>query len=67
MEGMIFRTSTCSTTPNIRIIPPCASLIQHDDLDREFDYQSGAEKALDRAASSGWTVVSIKNDWATVF
>jgi hypothetical protein len=42
-------------------------LIQHDDPDREFDYQSGAETAMDRAATSGWTVVSIKNDWATVF
>ena len=47
--------------------PTLRLLIQHDDPDREFDYQSGAEKAMDRAATSGWTVVSIKNDWATVF
>jgi phosphoserine phosphatase len=42
-------------------------LILHDDAEREFDYTSGAEQALERAGSSGWTVVSVKNDWATVF
>ncbi len=31
------------------------------------DPVSGAERANDRARSSGWTVVSIKHDWATVF
>jgi hypothetical protein len=34
---------------------------------REFAYTSGAEQALERAGQSGWTIVSIKNDWATVF
>ena len=42
-------------------------LVLHDDADREFDYTAGAEQALEQAASDGWTVVSIKNDWATVF
>jgi phosphoserine phosphatase len=42
-------------------------LVLHDDPDREFDYLSGAEKALDQARARGWTVVSIKNDWAEVF
>jgi phosphoserine phosphatase len=42
-------------------------LVLHDDADREFNYVVGAERALDHAASSGWTVVSIKNDWAKVF
>ena len=42
-------------------------LVLHDDADREFEYTSGAEQALERADSSGWTTVSIKNDWATVF
>jgi hypothetical protein len=40
--------------------------ILHDDQ-REFDYTSGAEQALKWAANSGWTIVSMKNDWATVF
>jgi phosphoserine phosphatase len=42
-------------------------LVLHDDPEREFDYTVGAETALERAKSSGWTVVSIKRDWAKVF
>ena len=42
-------------------------LVLHDDADREFDYTAGAERALEHADTYGWTVVSIKNDWATVF
>ena len=42
-------------------------LVLHDDAEREFDYTSGAEQALDRAGTNGWTIVSIKDDWATVF
>lgn len=47
--------------------PSLRLLILHDDGQREFDYTSGAEQALERAASSGWTIVSMKNDWATIF
>ncbi|MEA2179921.1 MAG: hypothetical protein QOG77_3218 [Solirubrobacteraceae bacterium] len=47
--------------------PSLRLLILHDDDDREFDYTSGAEQALAQAASDGWTVVSVKDDWATVF
>ena len=42
-------------------------LVLHDDAEREFAYTAGAERALDRADQSGWTVVSIKDDWDTVF
>lgn len=44
-----------------------ALLVDHDDAEREFAYTSGAEKALERAVAGGWTVVSVKNDWTTVF
>ncbi len=47
--------------------PSLRLLILHDDGQREFAYTSGAEQALERAASSGWTIVSMKNDWATIF
>ena len=47
--------------------PTLRLMVLHDDQEREFDYVSGAERALDRAAEGGWTVVSIKNDWHTVF
>src|SRR4051812_43297926 len=42
-------------------------LVLHDDGEREFDYSKGAEQALARADSQGWTVASVKEDWATVF
>jgi phosphoglycolate phosphatase-like HAD superfamily hydrolase len=42
-------------------------LILHDDDQREFDYTSGAEQALETADKSGLTVISMKNDWATIF
>jgi phosphoserine phosphatase len=42
-------------------------LVLHDDADREFAYTAGAEQALDRAESNGWTVVSMRRDWTTVF
>jgi phosphoglycolate phosphatase-like HAD superfamily hydrolase len=44
-----------------------ALLVSHDDEEREFSYAKGAEKSLDKAEELGWTVVSIKNDWKTVF
>jgi phosphoglycolate phosphatase-like HAD superfamily hydrolase len=47
--------------------PSLCMLVRHDDADREFDYVAGAEKALDEAKAKGWTVVSIRNDWTTVF
>jgi hypothetical protein len=42
-------------------------LVLHDDADREFDYEAGAEKALGQAAKDDWTIVSMRKDWATVF
>jgi len=48
----------------------CASfamLIHHDDPEREFAYDEGAEYALAEAAERGWTVASMKNDFETVF
>ena len=47
--------------PSLRLV------LLHDDPEREFDYTAGAEHALDIAAHQNWTVVSIKNDWNTVF
>ena len=47
--------------------PSLRLLILHDDDEREFAYTTGAEQALHRAATEAWTVVSVKDDWATVF
>jgi hypothetical protein len=41
--------------------------VLHDDPAREFAYTAGAKEALKQADREGWTVVSLKNDWATVF
>ncbi|PRC42964.1 acid phosphatase [Mycobacterium sp. ITM-2017-0098] len=42
-------------------------LVLHDDAEREFAYTAGAERALEHAGEFGWQVVSMKNDWSTVF
>ena len=47
--------------------PSLRLLVLHDDAEREFAYTSGAEKALAEADKRGWTVVSMKNDFTTVF
>jgi phosphoglycolate phosphatase-like HAD superfamily hydrolase len=50
-----------------RDAPTLRLLVRHDDGEREFAYTAGAEQALKQADDDGWTVVSMKNDWATVF
>ena len=47
--------------------PSLRLLVLHDDPEREFDYTAGAEQALQEARGNGWTVVSVRDDWATVF
>jgi hypothetical protein len=47
--------------------PALRLLLLHDDAEREFDYIAGAEDALKRAEDKGWTVISVKDDWSTVF
>jgi phosphoserine phosphatase len=42
-------------------------LIHHDDAEREFAYNTGAEQALTNAKKQGWTVVSMHNDFKVVF
>ena len=44
-----------------------ALLVDHDDEEREFVYRTGAESAFTTAEARGWTVVSMKHDWITVF
>jgi hypothetical protein len=42
-------------------------LLHHDDAEREYAYDGGAEKALQMAAESNWQVISMKNDFIQVF
>jgi hypothetical protein len=53
--------------------PTLALLVDHDDPEREYGYESVAAtfettgSFLDTAVAHGWTVASMRNDWATVF
>jgi len=47
--------------------PALRLLVLHDDDEREFAYTEGAEDVLARARADDWTVVSMKDDWGTIF
>jgi phosphoglycolate phosphatase-like HAD superfamily hydrolase len=42
-------------------------VILHDDDEREYAYTVAAEKLLAAGRQGGWTMVSMKDDWKTVF
>ena len=44
-----------------------AILVHHDDSEREFAYDGGAERALACAVTDGWTVASMRDDFAEMF
>jgi phosphoserine phosphatase len=52
--------------------PSLALLVNHDDADREYAYQSRsatldeAESIVDVAGREGWVVASMRDDWTTV-
>jgi phosphoserine phosphatase len=48
-------------------LPALRLLVLHDDAAREFDYVAGAEQVLEMAKAKGWTVISVKEHWRTVF
>jgi hypothetical protein len=52
--------------------PHLALLVHHDDAVREFAYDRTSkigklDKAWDEAIADGWTVVSMKDDWQTIY
>lgn len=47
--------------------PSYQLIVNHDDKEREFYYQEKDNKSLNWAAKYGWHVVSMKNNWKTVF
>lgn len=42
-------------------------LLHHDDAEREYAYDGGAEKALQLASEHNWQVISMKQDFLRVF
>ena len=47
--------------------PSFQMIINHDDSTREFFYQEKDSASLKAAMKNKWNVVSMKNDWETVF
>jgi phosphoglycolate phosphatase-like HAD superfamily hydrolase len=47
--------------------PGFSLLICHDDGDREYDYQDGAEEAIALAEQNNWLTVSMKSDFKHIF
>lgn len=52
--------------------PRFALIVHHTDADREWAYDRKSaigklDKALDEAQGRGWTVVSMKDDWKTIY
>jgi phosphoserine phosphatase len=53
--------------------PRLALLVNHDDADREYDYESEAgtftadESVIETATRLGWTQISMRDDWARLF
>jgi phosphoserine phosphatase len=52
--------------------PRFGLIVHHDDADREFAYDRDSKvgklaQGLDEGPQLGWTIVSIKNDWNSVF
>jgi phosphoglycolate phosphatase-like HAD superfamily hydrolase len=48
-------------------LPALRLLVVHDDAEREFDYQAGAEKVIEVVDANSWTSISINEDWKKVF
>jgi len=42
-------------------------LLNHDDEEREFAYSEKNGESLQAAKANGWSVVSMKNDWKSIF
>ena len=47
--------------------PNLSVLLHHDDAEREYAYDEGAERALQLADDHGWTVISMRNDFQHIF
>ncbi|MEN8040534.1 MAG: HAD family hydrolase [Actinomycetota bacterium] len=53
--------------------PSLAMIVNHDDAEREYAYESVAgtfeteETITEKANRLGWTTISMRNDWETVF
>jgi len=42
-------------------------VVVHDDPEREYLVETACEKLIEAGEQGGWTMVSMKNDWKTIF
>lgn len=57
----MLKFSQTSKYPNFQL------LVNHDDSIREFVYQEKDNASLNAAAKNKWQILSMKNDWKTIF
>ncbi|MGB2705590.1 MAG: HAD family hydrolase [Candidatus Omnitrophota bacterium] len=48
-------------------LPSLSLTLYHDDSKREYAYDKGADKVLKTAKERGWVIVSMKEDFKTIF
>lgn len=48
-------------------LPSLSLTLHHDDAEREYAYDKGADRVLETAKERGWVVVSMKGDFKTIF
>lgn len=65
-DQQMLEYSAASARPSLQV------LVRHDDAMREYAYDRASkigklDKALDEAQTRGWTIVSMKSDWRTIF
>jgi hypothetical protein len=71
LEMLQYTTIDNPTEPG-RQRPRFGLIVHHTDAEREYAYDRDSrvgrlDKALDEAPKRGWTVVSMKTDWKTIF
>lgn len=57
----MLRFSQGNSYPSLQLI------VNHDDKEREFAYEEKDNKSLNWAKKYKWNVISMKNDWNTIF
>ena len=60
-------SSMCDYVVNNNPYKSLAFMLCCDDLEREYGNESKAQKMYDLCNEHGWTPVSMKNDWTTIY
>jgi hypothetical protein len=55
------------TYSQLNSLPSFQLLINHDDREREYEYAEKDGASIQAAKNGDWHVVSMKNDWKTIF